>query len=443
MFAQKYVEFPGILGVAHLPDIRSALTDIKTAIDNQAKALTGTINLLADDPSIPEGRKAELIIHLTSAICERTTALQPIPFADLFILSPIQVVMVLSLSRVMGNTVTRQEALDLIGSVLKNMGAGVLATQGMLGLYKTAMPLLGRAVSMPMIYASTAGIGYASKAILEGRREGRKLSSEEVLKAKRQGEERAKARRSSWTTEALTDEIDTWRNRMAQYDEYRTKMSAAQARLEEARTEIEALEVEEQNLDRLMYSQGEVKSEFEAEVEQMNAALEQQNSELFQAEERRNNLLEQLAGVERDIAGIQERRKQSEQSIADMLARMERTTNLTPAEILESKAGVDRKVLEAQARRDRVMDERVVILAERFSECYAWLSPTEPALRALASMEVKALHDAEKATSGFQPAAPGAANATKPALDLKDGSLCIVNEKGEAAVIAQSAGTCT
>ncbi len=423
-----------------MPDIRGALADIRTAIDNQAKALTGTISLLADDPSIPEDRKAELIIHLTSAICERTTALQPIPFADLFILSPIQVVMVLALSRVMGNTVTRQEALDLIGSVLKNMGTGVLATQGMLGLYKTAMPLLGRAVSMPMIYSSTAGLGYATKAILEARREGRKLASEEVLRAKRQGEERAKARRGTWTTEALTDEVDTWRNRMAQYDEYRTKMNGAQAQLEEVGAEMDSLRAEEGRLDRLMYSQGEVKSEFEAEMQQMNATLEQRNSELFQAEERRNSLLEQLAAAERDVAQIQERKRQSEQSIAEMLGEMERTTNLTPAELLESRSGVERKILEAQAKKDRIADEKAAILTGRFSDCYAWLSPSEPALRAIAVLEGQALHSAEKAISKFQPATPGPANAPKPALDVRDGSLYIINERGEATIILQVNG---
>ena len=417
-----------------MPGVRSALTDIKNAIENQAKALTGTINLVAEDPSIPEDRKAELVIHLTSAICERTTALQPIPFADFFILSPIQVVMVLALSRVMGNTVTRQEALELIGSVLKNMGAGVLATQGMLGLYKTAMPLLGRAVTMPLIYASTAGLGYASKAILEARRDGRKLTSEEVLRAKRQGEERAKSKRGSWTTDALTDEIDLWRNRMAQYDEYRTKMSGAQARILEIEAEVAGLEAEDQQIERLLYSQDEVKAEFQACAQQVGATLEQQNSELFQAEQRRQGLLDQLAVVESEINEIQERRKQTEQSVAGILGRMQHASNVTPVAMLESKAGVERKIHEANARKSQVLDERASILAERLENCYAWLRPTEAALKALAALDDEALHDTEKSISDVQPPVPVP---TSPVLDVKDRCLCVIDERGVEKTVAR------
>lgn len=70
----------------------------KQDINAKSQSLWQTLDALIKDPSIPEQNKLNIIIHLTALTCA-LVAVQPIPFADLFILSPIQVVMVIALSQ--------------------------------------------------------------------------------------------------------------------------------------------------------------------------------------------------------------------------------------------------------------------------------------------------------------------------------------------------------
>ncbi|MDP2859133.1 MAG: hypothetical protein Q8P50_14305, partial [Bacillota bacterium] len=67
--------------------------------------------------------------------------------------------------------------------------------------------------------------------------------------------------------------------------------------------------------------------------------------------------------------------------------------------------------------------------------CYAWIRPTEAALKALSALDDEALHDAEKRISDAQP--PAVPAPVMAVLDVRDGRLCVIDERGIEKTVAQ------
>lgn len=212
-------------------------------IQKKEQSLNELLNSIIEDPSIPETKKLDVIIHLTALTCA-VVAVQPIPFADLFILSPIQVVMVIAMSRVLGNPVGKNGAGEIIASIVGVVGWGVLAQQVVLGLYKTVIPL---------VYGATTGLGYGAKAILEARKNDQKITDAEIKKIQEQAAKQAKEKNSFTAVfrlmnhnsyckdramqpsplegvvypikkrcniNTILDELKEWKNKASQYQQY-------------------------------------------------------------------------------------------------------------------------------------------------------------------------------------------------------------------------------
>jgi len=146
---------------------------------------------MAEDETVPEETRVQRIIRLTALTCAITAA-QPLPFADILLLTPLQVGMVFWMARAMGVPLERSEPRNILASVLGVAGWGVIAQHGILGLYKIGLPFAGAITTVPLVYAATYAIGLASKAVLEARRSSRVLSAEELRNIKQQAFEDAK-----------------------------------------------------------------------------------------------------------------------------------------------------------------------------------------------------------------------------------------------------------
>ena len=109
-----------------------------------------------DDISIKE--KSDKIIHLFCATCA-AISIQPIPFADTFVLTPLQAYMATRLASIHGISVTKASAWENVTDLGKVIGLGLLAQQVALGLYKIGLPGLSGLTTIPLVYALTYGIG--------------------------------------------------------------------------------------------------------------------------------------------------------------------------------------------------------------------------------------------------------------------------------------------
>ena len=133
----------------------SLVKQYKTVFEKQLKSLL-------EDKKLDKETKINRIIHLTGAVCG-LIALQPIPIADILILTPIQILMVLYIGKVLGFEITVSRATGILTEILGVVGLGIVSQNLILLGYKTIIPYLGGAFTVPFVWAATFGIGSVAR----------------------------------------------------------------------------------------------------------------------------------------------------------------------------------------------------------------------------------------------------------------------------------------
>ena len=107
---------------------------------------------------ITDDEKVTQIINITASICAGL-ALQPIPFQDTYILTPIQAFMGTRIAAIRGIPVSRNDAITTVKELGGAVGLGLIAQQLVIGAYKTGLPGLGGFMTLPLVFGMTYGIG--------------------------------------------------------------------------------------------------------------------------------------------------------------------------------------------------------------------------------------------------------------------------------------------
>ena len=95
-------------------------------IDSAMEKLRDEVLEIEKRTDLSERDKRSQIIHLFSVI-SAAVAVQPIPFADIFVLTPIQAYMGTRLSAIRGMPISEQDALDLVKQVGVVVGLGTVS----------------------------------------------------------------------------------------------------------------------------------------------------------------------------------------------------------------------------------------------------------------------------------------------------------------------------
>ncbi len=134
--------------------------------EKQKDALSYILYAIVNDPAIPYYTKINSVIALGSATCA-IIAVQPIPFADIFILTPVQMVMIYYIAQVIMGEEVQIDTTSLLTTLAAVAGWGLIAQQIILGLYKTVLPFMGGFTTIPLVYGATSAIGYMAVHALE------------------------------------------------------------------------------------------------------------------------------------------------------------------------------------------------------------------------------------------------------------------------------------
>lgn len=134
--------------------------------EKQKNALSYILYAIVNDPAIPYHTKINSVIALGSATCA-IIAVQPIPFADIFILTPVQMVMIYYIAQVIMGEEAQIDINSLLTTLAAVAGWGFIAQQIILGLYKTILPFMGGITTIPLVYGATSAIGYMAVHALE------------------------------------------------------------------------------------------------------------------------------------------------------------------------------------------------------------------------------------------------------------------------------------
>ncbi len=178
----------------------------KNFMDKAIDKLKEEYVAIEDRTDITDDQKIGRIIKITSAICAGV-AIQPIPFADIFILTPIQIVMGTRIAAVRGLPVTKNEVVSTLKEISGAVGLGYLAQQLAIGAYKTGLPFLGGFMTIPLVYGLTYGIGRVMDAYFIHKTKGQLLKPEQIAEIWKKGEKEGKKSTDKASAEAYAKDI--------------------------------------------------------------------------------------------------------------------------------------------------------------------------------------------------------------------------------------------
>jgi uncharacterized protein (DUF697 family) len=107
---------------------------------------------------LSDDEKVTRIIKIFGATCAGV-AVQPIPFADIFVLTPIQAYMGSRIAAIREVPVSESEATQTVKEIASVIGMGLLAQQLVIGGYKTFIPFLGGFTTIPIVFGLTYAMG--------------------------------------------------------------------------------------------------------------------------------------------------------------------------------------------------------------------------------------------------------------------------------------------
>lgn len=188
-------------------------------VNEGKQTLTEILDMTVKDPSIDKEDKTKIIIHATSLICGIIAA-QPLPFADIFILTPIQLIMVTYLNKIKGNPYKQSEAKEILSSLLGVVGWGVLAQHMILGLYKSIIPFMGAITTIPLVYGATFALGKCAETLIEAKSKGQTISEEELKKIGKQAKKKAQKEQDNMTFSDAMKKLKNLKENSQEYKQY-------------------------------------------------------------------------------------------------------------------------------------------------------------------------------------------------------------------------------
>lgn len=153
------------------------------------RRLRQELNGIEERTDLDADEKVRRIIATTSVICAGV-AIQPIPFADMPVLTSIQGVMGWKIAQVRGVPVNPRDLPGLIRYVGGVAGLGWAAQHMVIGLYKLGLPAAGAITTVPLVGGLTYGIGRLMDVYFTARASGRQPDSAALRAAFREGKRR-------------------------------------------------------------------------------------------------------------------------------------------------------------------------------------------------------------------------------------------------------------
>ena len=126
--------------------------------------------------NISPEKKVEKLLIFFSSVCA-ATAIQPIPFADIFILTPIQLFMGKFIGEARGYKFSISE---IYKEILGVLGLSFLAQQTAIGLYKVGLPFVGGFMTIPLVFILTYSIGKVMDFYFVSKTKGKTLTKEDL-----------------------------------------------------------------------------------------------------------------------------------------------------------------------------------------------------------------------------------------------------------------------
>ena len=160
--------------------------------------------------NISPEKKVDKLLIFFSSVCAATAA-QPIPFADIFILTPMQLYMGTLIAEARGYKFSMSE---IYKEILGVIGLAYLAQQTAIGLYKTILPFFGAITTIPLVFVLTYAIGKVMDFYFVSKAQGKKLTKDDLMNFFKQARKDAK---KNFTKEEIKKKTKEAKEEMANY----------------------------------------------------------------------------------------------------------------------------------------------------------------------------------------------------------------------------------
>ena len=160
--------------------------------------------------NISPEKKVDKLLIFFSSVCA-ATAVQPIPFADIFILTPIQLYMGTLIAEARGYKFSMSE---IYKEILGVLGLSFLAQQTAIGLYKLGLPFIGGFMTIPLVFVLTYAIGKVMDFYFVSKTQGKTLTKDDLKNFFKQAKKDAKKNFSKDEIKKKTQEA---KEQMANY----------------------------------------------------------------------------------------------------------------------------------------------------------------------------------------------------------------------------------
>ena len=138
--------------------------------------------------NITPEKKVDKLLIFFSSVCA-ATAVQPIPFAEIFILTPIQLYMGTLIAEARGYKFSMSE---IYKEILGVLGLSFLAQQTAIGLYKIGLPFIGGFMTIPLVFILTYTIGKVMDFYFVSKTRGKTLTKDDLKNFFKQARKDAK-----------------------------------------------------------------------------------------------------------------------------------------------------------------------------------------------------------------------------------------------------------
>lgn len=130
-------------------------------------------------PDLSHSQKISRITHMACATCAGI-AIQPIPFADIFVLTPIQAYFASRIAAIYGVPVSKSQAEDWVKEIVGIVGMGFMAQQLAIGVWKIVTFGMGGFLTIPLVYALTYAIMKVADAYFSAKARNESISEERL-----------------------------------------------------------------------------------------------------------------------------------------------------------------------------------------------------------------------------------------------------------------------
>ncbi len=148
----------------------------------------------------------------SAALLAAAVSTEPIPFADILLISPVQMKMVVHIGKIYGFELSHARAKDIVAELGATFAFGFLGRQLVRGLAKMVAPGIGGLITAPAVYGWTFGLGRLAEGYFKMQLEGKNLGQLDAQKIAKHALEEAKEMLPS--VKVLSEFADSLRERI-------------------------------------------------------------------------------------------------------------------------------------------------------------------------------------------------------------------------------------